>query len=85
MAIAISGNELNIKVCKALGLDPNLVSRVVLDLDACNPGPIPVYVEMYSNEKLLDIQWSFEGIEINYVGGRPESESTLEERIAELG
>ncbi len=59
----ISGDEIGIKICKALDIDPDLVRRVVLD--TVGPfEPLVVYIEIYGDEKLLDIQWSLDGAKI---------------------
>lgn len=52
------GMELTQAICEALGLDPWLVRRVIIDINADDPGPLPVYVEMYGTDKLLEVDWA---------------------------
>jgi hypothetical protein len=41
------------KVCKALGIDDELVYRLVID---CQVGdPIRVYVQMYGSDRMLEV------------------------------
>jgi hypothetical protein len=61
----ISGAEISKQLCGALGLDPNLVRRIVLDFGANDP--VTAYVEMYGDERMLDIQWTFDGSKIELV------------------
>jgi len=59
MAHIIRSDEVTVEVCKALGLDPGKVRRVVLDLNINEP--LTAYVEMYGDERFLDIQWTLDG------------------------
>ncbi len=60
--------ELAIPICAALGLDAGNVSRIVIDLDASNPGPVFVYVRMIASKGLLDVDWTkLSGVEIKVV------------------
>lgn len=69
-----AGNSVAEQVCKALGLDPGLVRHLVLDFGL--NGPIVAYVELIGDMRMLDIQWTFEGVNVEFSG-----ETTLEERI----
>lgn len=64
----IESSAVGIEVCKALGLDPKRVQRIVLDFDTRNyREPLVVYVEMIADERFLSIKWEFgEGIKIKY-------------------
>ena len=46
-------------LCTALGLNPDYVKRVVLDVNAGHL--VMVYVEMYASYKMLDIDWGMLG------------------------
>ena len=61
---AITGNQLGMQVCEALGIDceKTLVRRIVIDI-AVND-LVKVYVETIGTEKLLDIKLPESGIEI---------------------
>lgn len=69
MSHIIRSDEVTVEVCKALGLDPNRVRRIVLDLDARNIAPLTAYVEMYGDERLLNLKWELEGVRIEYPDG----------------
>lgn len=71
-----SPDVLGVKVCEALGIDPDLVQRIVIDIDACRVGPLPVYVQMIGTDKLLNIDWSFDGVDIDLIDSRPKAEAT---------
>jgi hypothetical protein len=62
----VKADEVATKVCEALGVDPGMVSRVVLDLTAGQP--VTAYVEMYGDERFLSIQWTLDGAVIEYAG-----------------
>ena len=58
MAKAYSGNhDLGQMICEALGIKAEEVARIVIDIDACNPGPIRVYVEMIATTRMLKVDW----------------------------
>jgi hypothetical protein len=63
----ISALPLSEVVCKALGLDPGEVHRVIVDINA--EFPVAVYVEMFGTDKLLEVDWAagLEGAEIRTV------------------
>ena len=65
MATLISSMETSIKICEALGLDSNMVRRIVLDFNL--QSPVIAYIEMYGDKRLLDIQWSLDGAKIEQV------------------
>lgn len=69
-----SGSSVAVHVCRALGLDPGLVRRLVLDFDVNEP--VKAYAELIGDMRMLDIQWTFEGINVEFSG-----ETTLEDRI----
>lgn len=51
----VIADDLAIEVCKAIGINPDDVSRVIIDLKT---GFVAVvYVEMFGSERLLDVQW----------------------------
>lgn len=52
----VTANALKIKVCEALGLDPNEVSRIVIDISA-EHSPLMVDVTLVGGLRLLDIKW----------------------------
>jgi len=57
--VEILGTErIGIPVCEALGLDPNRVSRIIIDINAYVGGPVKVYVEMIADERMLTLDWS---------------------------
>lgn len=63
------GMDLGEKLCEALGLDANMVSRIILDVNINAGHLVMVYVEMYGGEKLLEVDWAagLEGAEIRGV------------------
>lgn len=62
----IGVHDFQMQVCKALGLNPSRTSRIIIDLDCNNCGPIPIYVEMIGDDRLLFLDWGkgLEGAEI---------------------
>lgn len=44
------------QLCNVLGLDPNEVTRIILDVHVGEP--VVVYVQMYGSLRLLDIDWA---------------------------
>ena len=53
----IGVQDFQMKVCEALGLDPGRVARIIIDLKADNYGPVPVYVEMIADKRILSLDW----------------------------
>ena len=53
----IGVQDFQMKVCEALGLDPGRVARIIIDLKADNYGPVPVYVEMICDKRILSLDW----------------------------
>ena len=49
----------------ALGLDPAMVKRVVIDIDVNSV--VMAYVEMYTDEKALNVFSSLDGVQIEVV------------------
>ena len=52
----ISAESFKIQICEALGLQPDKVRRLIIDIDIPD-SPIPVYVEMYADERILSLDW----------------------------
>lgn len=50
------------KICKALGIDPMLVRRIVIDAEVGEP--LRVYAEMYGGKALLDLEFPADGVTI---------------------
>ena len=59
----ITAGALKLKICEALGLDPNKVARIVIDI---GPGeaPLDVSVDMFGDDRLLDIEWDPEALKV---------------------
>jgi hypothetical protein len=58
MATAYSGNhDLGQMICEALGVKAEETMRIVIDIDASDPGPIRVYVEMIATDRMLEVDW----------------------------
>ncbi len=56
-------------LCEALGLEPNNTRRIVIDINAdCLP---IVHVELFGDEKVLDVMRQLEGVEIKRVDAAP--------------
>jgi len=49
-------------VCEALGLDPNMVRRIVIDY--APDGAVIAHVEMYADERILALIPTFDGVKI---------------------
>lgn len=49
------GDDLGDKICKAVGIDPQMTCRVILDCQVNEP--VYVYVQMLGGSELLDIEW----------------------------
>jgi len=55
----VSARDFKIQVCEALGLDPMVVKRVIIDIDAeRRDEPLPVYVEMVGGGNILSLDWN---------------------------
>jgi len=57
-------DEVAVGICKALGISPDRVRRVVLDCDISEP--LKAYVEMYGDERFLNIQWTLDGAKVEF-------------------
>jgi hypothetical protein len=59
----IAAMKLKVKICEALGLDPNKVARIVIDI---GPGtePLDVQVTMFGDDRLLEIEWNPEVMKV---------------------
>jgi hypothetical protein len=65
MAIQVAkADDLSEKICRALGLDPNMVARLIIDLQVHEP--VMVHVQLVGSPKLLEIDW---GALIESTGG----------------
>lgn len=51
----INGEELGMKICEMLGIDPHRTSRIVVDIDANHFTKI--YIEMIGDKRLLNLKW----------------------------
>lgn len=69
----VTANALKIKVCEALGLDPNAVSRIVIDISA-EHAPLMVDVTLVGGLRFLDIKWP-----LNAMAVRVNEESIADE------
>ena len=54
-AMVPSQHEVAEKLCNVLGIDANMVYRVVLDVRA--DGPVWAYVQMLVSDKILEFDW----------------------------
>jgi len=54
----IGVQDFQVQVCGALGLDPMRVKRIIIDLNAADCGPLPVYVEMVGDSRLPSLDWA---------------------------
>jgi hypothetical protein len=57
MALLTTGT-LGEMVCEALGIKPEEVVRIVIDMDASSPGPVCIYVEMIATDRMLKVDWT---------------------------
>ena len=64
MKILVRGfeGELGMSICRAAGLDPSYVRRIVIDLDVGDVGK--VYIEMFADEALLNVSIPSDHIEV---------------------
>ena len=60
-------DELSTKICQALGIDPGMVARLIVDLQVHEPAM--VHVQFVGSVKLLDLDWGglLEGADIGLV------------------
>jgi len=59
----VLGDTLATLLLPKLGISPDMVSRVILDMQVSEP--VRVYVEMYGSKDLLSINWpAFDGAEV---------------------
>jgi len=56
MARVINGDELKIRLCKMLGLNPDLTQRLIVDINS-KIEPLTIYVQMVGTSDLLDFTW----------------------------
>ena len=49
-------DDFAVEICKALGLNPMRVQRVILDFQ--HHQPVAAYVEMYGTSRLYEISWA---------------------------
>lgn len=54
--MTINRHDFGIELCKALNLDPDTVSRIIVDCPAT--GIVQVYVQMAGSPGLLEVNWS---------------------------
>lgn len=54
--IDAKGDKLGRVLCEALGLDPDMTKRIVLDVPS--GGPVVAYVEQYASSMVFEIDWS---------------------------
>jgi len=64
-----SAERLATLLCEAMGIDPDMTRRVILDVNVSSDKYIVAYVEMYGDERLLAIDWRAElaGVDIRPV------------------
>lgn len=55
MAIVVANLDVGKTICNALGVDSDMVRRIIIDINI--EYPVVAYVEMYGSEKILDINW----------------------------
>lgn len=60
----IFADDVAIKVCEVLGINPHRARRIVLDLPVGKP--ITAYVEMYGDTRFLNIKWELEGTKVEF-------------------
>jgi len=53
----ISQDDLGVTICKALGVDPVIVSNVFLRVDAGEFGPAQITLIVHANEQTKQIDW----------------------------
>jgi hypothetical protein len=72
----ISGTKIGAALCEGVGLNPNEVHRIILDI-ACDD-VVLVYVEMYGTTKLLQVNWTdaLKGSDYNLISARDVDVST---------
>ena len=55
--VFVTGASVGEAICKAAGIDPSTVCRVVLDLDCGSAGPGKIYIQSMTTENLLKYDW----------------------------
>ena len=55
--VFVTGRSVAEAICKAMGIDPNTVQRVVIDLNIDDYCPGKVYVQHLTTENLLKYDW----------------------------
>lgn len=53
----VTAESIGIKLCKALGLEPDRVQRIVIDIQSGDIGPATIYIQMVGDARLLNISW----------------------------
>lgn len=53
------------QMCEAFGLEPNMVARLVVDYQP--GGMIVAYVEMYADQRILDVRHTLDGVKIDRI------------------
>ena len=76
----IGTHDFQIQVCEVLGLNSSRVARIIIDLDCDNYGPIPIYVEMIGDDRLLSVDWG-KGLKGAEIVREPKEEATDSLRI----
>ena len=59
----ISGKEFSVVLCKSLGLDPNRIRRIVLDVSVRDV--VIAYVELIGDSRLLEISQTLDGVKFD--------------------
>jgi len=52
------GRDFGKEVCEALGLDPDVTRRVIIDINSGAGGLVMVYVERYGTDGLFNVDWA---------------------------
>lgn len=68
MAVETKGpDRLGVTIVEALGIDKDLVRRLIVDCQACRPPTI--YIEGFDDEAIYDINWALllQGAEVKFV------------------
>lgn len=61
----LTGKEFSFSLCAALGLDPKLTRRIVLDVAA--DSLVIAYVELIGDKRLLNISQTLNGVDFKIV------------------
>lgn len=65
-----NGEIVGAAICKALGLDPKITGRIVIDIPV--RGLIQVYAELYGTAEVIDVITTIDGPDIRIAEGTPE-------------